>query len=112
MFRVVIRLAVVLVVAATVAAAVYLLVPTRVGPGEERLGPRPSSFDPSSGRRRGHRFEGGDWEGARGGGHGREEASVGRGLAGGAVTAVQVGAVGAVIVFVQRRRRRAPAVKP
>jgi len=111
MFRVLIRLAVVLAVAATVAAAVYLLVPKGVGAGEERFGRRAASFDASSGRRRGHRFEGRDGEDGPGGGHGREEASVGRGLVGGAVTALQVGAIGAVTVFVQRRRRRAPAAK-
>lgn len=119
MFRVAVRLAAVLVVVAIVAGVVYLAVPSGNGGSDDRWGTGPASFDASAGRRRGHRpvnrdWEGGEvvgrerggWDGGPEGGHGREQASVGRGLFGAGATALQVGVVAAVTVVAARRRSR------
>lgn len=105
MLRTLARTTVILVLAAAVAGALYLAIGSHGGrnPGQAFPQGDPESFD-------GHRGGGHDrWDGPpadRGPHHGRQEASVGRGIAGVGGTALQLGCVGAVVVWLQRRSRR------
>ncbi len=104
MLRTLARTAVILVLAATVAGGLYLAVPSgspSPSAGQRLTANAAFTNDFAHGRdRRDGRTP------RRGEHHGRQEASVGRGVAGMAGTALQVGAVGAVVVALQKRRRR------
>jgi hypothetical protein len=111
MFRTLARTLAILALAALVAGVVYVAV---AAGGSD-------STDGRFARRGGDRLEDesfdrgpGPWEGRRperGERHGREDASFGRGLAGAAGTALQIGLIGAAVVFAQKRlgRRKPPA---
>jgi hypothetical protein len=107
MFRALARTLAVLVAAAAVAGALYLAVapggPAASGPGFAAR--NRAAVREHVGSRRGR----GDGPATnRGQRHGREEASLGRGIAGAGATALQVGCVGALVVGLQKgwRRRR------
>jgi hypothetical protein len=113
MLRTLGRATVIVVLAGLVAGALYLAV-GRQGPAADRrvVGTDADSFDRDwgHGRERGHRGSV-----ARGEHGGRHEASLGRGVAGVAVTALQIGCLGAVVVGLQkgwRRRRSGPGQRP
>jgi hypothetical protein len=106
MFRTLARAAAILVLAATVAGGLYLAVASR-GPSlsDAELTQANSA---SRNDHFGHRG-GGPWDGRssnRGERRGREEASLGHGLAGVAGTVLQIGFVGAIVVALQKRSRR------
>ncbi len=106
MVRTLARTAVVLVLAAAVAAALYLAV---VSHGQslsddDRPDARSAASYDHFRQRHGDAWDHRSSNRAEHGG--REEASVGRGVVGSAGTALQIGVVGAVVVAVQRRRRR------
>lgn len=105
MLRTLSRTVVILVLAATVAGALYAAVASRgtslsgERPGERRLASAPDDSE--------HGRDGADGRVPhRGERHGRQEASLGHGLAGSLGTALQVGCVGALVVWLQKRRRR------
>jgi hypothetical protein len=106
MLRTLARAAAILVLAATVAGGLYLAVASR-GPSLSDAELTQASLASRTGRS-GHRRPGPP-EGRssnRGERHGREEASLGHGVAGMVGTAVQVAFVGAVVVGLQKRSRR------
>jgi hypothetical protein len=95
----------ILVVTAAIAGALYLGFGSR-GPSFPADRPfRPGAPFGSEGFRRGHGGRNGEFP-ERGERRGREEASVGHGIAGVAGTALQVGLVGAVVVGLQKRSKR------
>jgi hypothetical protein len=128
MIRIILRTVVILATAGLLAGLLYLAVgptggnqgadhPGRpvMGPGErpdggesgrERLA-RGFDEDRGSGGRRHSRIDGA--AGAGRGGHGHEQASIGRGLAGALGTAVQAGLIIVAVVWVQRRLARTGA---
>ena len=111
MFRAVARTATVLLIAGTVAGGTYLLVgPAGPSMPDPQARFRAGSVDGRVGHGRDGRREGrpSDQRERRG----REEASLGHGIGGMLVTAVQIGAVAAVVAGIQtrsRRRRHRPA---
>jgi hypothetical protein len=105
MLRALARTLAVLVAAAAVAGVLYFAFAPD-GSAASRpgfTGRDPASFDGHFGGRRG-RGDGQSME--RGQRHGREEASLGRGIAGAGMTAIQLGCVGAVVVGLQKGWRR------
>jgi hypothetical protein len=112
MLRTLWRTVVVLLLVAVVASALYLLVAGHASSLSDE--PREPSGTASLDHRDGDR-RGGPREGRRhgDGGHpGREDASVGHGIAGMAGTAVQLGVVGAVVVGLQKRSRSRRRQRP
>src|SRR5512138_3807955 len=107
MLRTLARTTVIVVLAAVVAGGLYLALRSHGAPDPDLAFQRdyPDAFERHGGRR------GGDdrWEGPpaeRGSHHGRQEASIGRGIAGVGGTALQLGCIGAAVVWLQRRSRR------
>jgi hypothetical protein len=105
MFRFIARACIVLLVAGVVAGGFYVAVPrdrpTNAAHGVDR--PDTSEF----GARPEHRGRPGARRGDRDGHHGgREDGSVGHGLAGVAGTTLQIACVGAVVVGLQKRSQR------
>jgi hypothetical protein len=106
MLRTLARAAAILVLGATVAGGLYLAVASR-GPSlpeAELTQATSASRNGHSGRRRPGPPDGRSSN--RGERHGREEASLGHGMAGMVGTALQVAFVGAVVVGLQKRSRR------
>ncbi len=103
MVRTLARTATILVLAAAVAAGLYLVVPSPDAPlSDEGLGQGNfASFDDDLGD--------GGWDRPsphRGERRLREEGSLGRGIAGTAGTALQIAVVGSVVAALQKRSRR------
>lgn len=105
MLRTLARTAVILIVAATVAGGLYLAVPSRSPSPSAGQQLRPDSGTAGDRVDHGRDRRNGGSPGRRGH-HGRGDASPGRGVAGMMGTMLQVGAVGAVVVALQNRRRR------
>jgi hypothetical protein len=111
MLRTLGRIACILLLVGVVAGGLYLLVSPGVSSVRDPQGPPGAgSVEGRFGHGRGGRRE------ARGADHGergrREDASLGEGVGGMFVTAIQVGSVAAVVAWTQNRYRRKSLARP